>query len=887
MPTNLSHFFMVKPNHYEKIKNVLNRFEIFEEISEDEFLNHLTTDLPIQSLLKIKEFYDTSKAVYEIPFVGLMIYQDKVVYANQYFQKLSGYSLEELKKMTPDKLVAKEHREKIKEIIQKRLKGEYFSQIYDELKLKTKSGSYRYAIIFSNTILYKEGHAGFVFVVDITKQKRYEKLYKALRNINKAITTILTEEELYKTVCETLVKELDIKFVWIGKPDENKRHFEKVYQCGKDEGYLDVITISTGSKYPEGKGPTGSAYREGKIFINADTKNNPVMKPWKEEMLKRGFLSSAAIPLKKKGKVAAVLNIYATEPYYFEEENKTLLEELERDLSFALEKIETIKDSMLLKNAVEKSSEWVIITDKNGNIEYVNDYVCELTGYTREELMGQNPRIFKSGYQPKEFYEKLWKTILSGKEFEAVFVNRKKNGEIFYIDERIIPVKLPHGELKFVSLGRDITQEIHLQEENERLRFFDILTNVYNFNGFAVKIDDYLIHNPEILSALIIIDIANFSYINKTYSVEIGDELLRNIAKVLKNYFKKDDIIGRIGGDEFGIFIKDLKQREDLYLIIERLKNILNRETIFKINGKNIGIHYHGGIAVYPDDGKNFKQLLQNASIALKDAKEEGINVIKLFNKNIEEKIKSRVLAEDLIQKAIRENLFVFHYQPYFDAKTKKLAGFEALIRIKDKNGKIHYPNEFIDLLEKSIFLDEFTNWALQEVSQKIIKWEKPISINISAKTFKDPNFPEEVFKYIKELPASFILEITERLYMDEPEKSEKIIERLKKCKNIKIAIDDFGTGYSSLSYLKDINADILKVDISFVRAMVEDKKAKAVVQAIITLAKSFGMKTLAEGVETETQYNMLKEMDVDYVQGFYFAKPLPEEEVEKLINLT
>ncbi|EDP73564.1 PAS domain S-box protein, partial [Hydrogenivirga sp. 128-5-R1-1] len=300
MPTKLSHFLMIKPEHYDKIKKVIENIDKFKLVSNSEFLNSLSADLPLQSLLKIKEFYDTSKALYEIPFIGLLIYKDKIVYVNQYFQELLGYSFEELKSMSPDQIVAEEHKDRVKEIIEKRLVGKYFPQIYDELKVKTKSGSYRYTLVFSDTILYKEGHAGFVLAVDITKQKRYEKLYKALRNINKAIVTVLTEEQLYKTVCETLVKELDIKFAWIGKPDKEKKFFENVYKCGDDEGYLDIIKIATGGKYPEGKGPTGSAYRKGKTFINPDTRNNPLMKTWQKEMLKRNFLSSAAVPIKKK-----------------------------------------------------------------------------------------------------------------------------------------------------------------------------------------------------------------------------------------------------------------------------------------------------------------------------------------------------------------------------------------------------------------------------------------------------------------------------------------------------------------------------------------------------------------------------------------------------------
>jgi diguanylate cyclase (GGDEF)-like protein/PAS domain S-box-containing protein len=602
-------------------------------------------------------------------------------------------------------------------------------------------------------------------------------------------------------------------------------------------------------------------------------------------MIKRGFLSSAAIPIMKNGKVHAVLNIYASIPYFFEDVRKTILEELKHDLSFALEKIELYKESLILKNAVEKSTEWVLITDKNGNIEYVNDYVSKLTGYKKEELIGKNPRIFKSGYQPKEFYERMWKTILLGEEFEAIFVNKKKNGEVFYIEEKIIPVKMPDGEIKFVSIGRDITKETKLLKENERLRYYDVLTGLYNYNGFAMQVEDYIVNNPENLAALLLIDIANFSYINKTYGTEFGDELLKQIAKSLREHFKKEDIIARIGGDEFAVFAKDIKEKEDVFALVERVKNILDRDVLFKIKNIDINLTIHGGVAVYPDDGKTFKELLQNASVALKEAKKEGDNVVKIYNEEIEKSIKSFFSVGSLFNKAVRENLFIFHYQPYFDAKTKEIKGFEALVRIKDKDGKIYYPNEFIDFLENSHYLDYFREWALNEVSQKIKKWKKPISLNISARTFKNPDFPNEVFKYAKDLPAPLVLEITERLYMDELEKSKNIIDKLKECKNIKIAIDDFGTGYSSLSYLKDINADILKIDMSFVRAMVEDEKSKAIVKAIITLAKALNMKTLAEGVEIKEQYEMLKDMEVDYIQGFYLSKPLPEEEAEKLLK--
>lgn len=635
---------------------------------------------------------------------------------------------------------------------------------------------------------------------------------------------------------------------------------------------------------PTGNDQIALAYQTGNIVINPDSSKIESEKRLKEEMIKRAFFSSASIPIKKNNKIVAVLNIYASDPYYFEEENRTILEELQKDISFALEKIESIKYSQILEAAIKKSNDWVIITDRNGTIEYVNDFVTKLTGYSKEELLGKKTNIFRSGYHDKHYYRKLWQTILSGKEFEAIFINRKKNGELFYIEEKIIPVTLKNNEMKFISIGSDITKERKLKEENEKLRFYDILTDIYNFYGFSIQVDDYILKNPESLGALIVIDIVNFSYINKTYTIEVGNKILQKIAKILKENFKKEDILGRIGGDEFGIFIKNLQSKEEFFAIANRIKLIMEEKSFFTIDQKKIKLYLNCGVAFYPDDGSNFKELLQNASIALKEAKKEGLNTIKLYDKKMETKILSLAVAEDLIQKAIKGNLFIFHYQPYYTAKTKEIAGFEALVRIKDGK-KIHYPNEFIDLLENSIYLDDFRAWALQEVSQKIKQWNRPISVNISAKSFNNPELPKEIRRYTKDIPQPLTIEITERLYMEQPDKSKRVIEKLKRYKKIKISIDDFGTGYSSLSYLKDIRADILKIDISFVKAMTKDKGAKAIVEAIITLAKNLEMETVAEGVENEIEYEMLKNMGTDYIQGYYFAKPLPEDEVEHLLR--
>ncbi|MEJ5172974.1 MAG: EAL domain-containing protein [Hydrogenothermaceae bacterium] len=877
------HYLVISKNLYEKFKDRLDKVDNIKPISDEEIDRLYEFTVHLSETFKVKQFFDIAKFTIENPHTGLILYRDKIVYATKSATDILGFSFEEFLNMSLLDIIADEDlKDEIEDIVERRLKGELFDKIYPAVKVKTKDGNIKYVRVFSRTVLFESKYHGIILFQDITKEVLYQKLYKALRDINRSITTVLIEEDLFQNVCQSLIQNLDVKYAWIGVINDKTRTYSKIYSCGEGEGYLDKIEVFEGGKLPLLNSSTKS-YVEGKIITNLSTEGMPLSDS-RTYMLERGFLSSTAIPIMKKDKVYAVLNIYSTIPYFFEE--KTILEEIKHDMSFALNKIDTKRKSILLEKAFSKSSEWLLITDEYGNIEYVNDYIVSLTGYTWEELVGKNPRIFKSGYHQPEFYKKLWDTIKSGKEFEAIFVNRKKNGEMFYIEEKIIPVKFEGNVVKYVSIGRDLTLEKRLLEENEKLRYFDILTGLYNLSGFAAQVENYLSVNYDEISSLILLDIANFSYINKTYGVEIGDEVLRSIGESLRNHFKRDDIIGRVGGDEFAIFSKNLKSRESLFLLIERVKDILDRDNVFTISGENINLSINGAIVVFPDDGRTFKELIQNASITLKVAKEEGENVIKLFNKNIEEKIKSLFHVENLLVKAVKERLFIFHYQPYFDMNSGKIAGFEALVRIKDRDGNIYYPKDFIDQLERSYYLSDFTDWAIKEITSKINVWKKSIGINISARTFKDPKFVEKIRENAKNLDMPLIVEITERLYMEDPQHSHEVIKELKECKNVKIAIDDFGTGYSSLSYLKDIQADILKIDISFVRAMVDDEKSRIIVNTIINLAKELGMKTLAEGVETQIQYNMLKEMNVDYVQGFLLSKPLPEEFVEKIVNL-
>jgi diguanylate cyclase (GGDEF)-like protein/PAS domain S-box-containing protein len=872
-----NHYLMISNKIYSKYKNRLKGLRYFQKINHHTFLNRLKVKLNPENISNIRQFYDIAKLIYENKYIGIIIYKDKIFHINKLVEDITGYSLKELKNMEIYQIIddSENIKEKIKENISRRIKGEFFSCTYPVVKLNAKNKSIRYVKVIDRTILYNNEYCGLFIFQDISKEIRYQKLYKILRKINKIITTALTEEELYETVCESLTKKLDIKFVLITDVDKKNNKLKIKYSCRESKKHLGKI-IDTVERFSK------KAYTEKKIIVvplvEAENKLHTTF--WDENTTASNIKSCAIIPIFKKGKISSILNMYADSPYFFEEETKSLLEEIQRDLSFALDKIESIRDSIILKQSIENSTEWFLMTDSDGKILYINEFVSKLTEYDKKEILGKNPRIFKSGYQSKQFYKKMWETILSGNEFEGIIVNRKKSGELFYLDMKIVPVHLPGNIKRFVSIGRDITREKLLSEENEILRYYDILTGLYNYNGFVAQVEEYIKNNPDKPAILFLLDIADFSYINKTYGMTIGDKILKKVADLLKENIGDKCILGKIGGDEFAIFCTEIKNKSDIFELTENIRNLFQSKSL-KAGNILIKVQFHGGASVYPDDGKNFHTLHENASVALKEAKKERKNYIKIFNIELDKKAKKYIKIEEIIEKASEDSLFTFYYQPYFDITGQEIAGLEALVRI-NYDGKLYHPAEFIGILENSSYLDKFEKWAIEEAVSKIKKWKKPVHINLSDRSFRNPDFIKIMEKYTKELEQPLILEIIERIYIKDIQKSKEIIQRLRKCKNIKIAIDDFGTGHSTLAYLKEFDVDILKIDMSFIKEIHSNTKTKALVEGIVHLSKSLGLVTIAEGVETLEQLNALKDIKVNYIQGYLLSKPLPEEEINK-----
>ncbi|PMP72907.1 MAG: hypothetical protein C0187_00705 [Calditerrivibrio nitroreducens] len=546
-------------------------------------------------------------------------------------------------------------------------------------------------------------------------------------------------------------------------------------------------------------------------------------------------------------------------------------------------------DKRLLKEylflAIEYTSDWVILTDIDGVIMYANNAVEVISGYKKEEILGQKPSIFKSGLHTRADYEKLWNTILSGQVYKKALINKKKDGTFFQILHTILPIKQDGKVVKFLSIAKDISREMELLDEIKKFKYQDTSTSLLNRAGFIYEINrsikDY--KNIEIGMAIIVIDIVNFSHFNEVYGISVCNDLLKLFGKRLADRFGGDSIVARIGGDVFAIF--------NIFLNINELKNMITEiihvcKSPFSIENVNeIVFDIKIGVKVLQQSDISVEDSLHKAELALNLAKKNPNSIFRFYNDNINKEVTDFVNTYYLVKEAIDNRWFVFYFQPIYDTNSLKIVSLEVLVRIKHPTMGLIYPDKYINFLENSSFLADFERILFEKALNYMGRISDEtggnlnISINISVNSFRNGSIIDLCEKVSEELRRFISIEITERVFAERVDKIISILNKLKELGFV-LEIDDFGTGYSSLSYIDKMQVDFLKIDMSFVWRMIECKKTYAIVKSIIELAKGVGMKTIAEGVETKEQYDMLKSLGSDFVQGYYFSKPLPFDDI-------
>ncbi len=735
------------------------------------------------------------------------------------------------------------------------------------------------------------------------RQNRIEILYRFLRGINKTILECYStdqnlEDTFFTSICNVAV-DIFAEFAWVGLFDKSKNMITpSYYATSKQEhrDYLNYLYIPINDELL-GKGPAATSFKQNKVVIIEDTETNELFKPWKDEAIKHGFESSAALPIRKHGQIIGVFGIYCKYKNFFQEEEINLFEELSSDIELFLDNIE---DDMLLQsmeNALSKFIDVFILTDKDGYITHIGDKSLKFFGYKKEDIIGKNINIFhvEEATTYKNYYEEFYKKIDNNEEYEGVVPCKSKDGYAL-----VNMVAIPLKNSGYLYIGNDISKQKALEEHINFLINQDLITNLFSYNFLMTELDLHVSRANEIAQtglakytgALVLIDIYRFTYINDIYGKKIGDKVLKEIAIRLKQTFRPTDTISRISGDTFGIILIDLDKKEDVIYLLDKVKKTF--ETPIYVDGHYMNVSFQIGISIFPDDGPTAEEVYKKADIALAKAKQGPEWLYVFYTDELNIRASEFLLYKRHLENAFENNEFVLYYQPYFDIKSLKIVGFEALSRWISKDLGLVPPIRFIPILEETGLISKLENWLVDRVCQDIKKLSEifghipPMSINISALSFKTEDVYTKVMDIIrryKDFTGDCIaVEITESVFLENVSKAIDTLIKFKQS-GFKTSLDDFGTGYSSFSYIKDLPIDNLKIDISFVRDILKNIKTKSIVKTIIELAHNLGMKTIAEGVETKEQLEALKDLGCDYVQGYLLAKPMPLEELISFIK--
>lgn len=543
----------------------------------------------------------------------------------------------------------------------------------------------------------------------------------------------------------------------------------------------------------------------------------------------------------------------------------------------------------LAASVFENAHEGIMITDPQGIILEVNHTFTELTGYGREEVLGQNPSLLKSGHQGPEFYADMWQSIQEEGYWRGEVWNRKKHGEVYAELLTISAVRDPAGTIShYVGIFSDITLMKENQARLERMAHFDALTQLPNRILLADRLHQAraVADRSGRLLAVCYADLDQFKPVNDEFGHAVGDQLLIDVAQRLKSCIRAGDTVARFGGDEFAILLTDLVDVAECDRAVSRI--ITHLAAPFRIAGRDITVSASIGVTLYPLDHDDPDTLLRHADQAMYTAKQAGRNRHYLFDPERDRRARNRRAALAEIEAALRQRQFCLYYQPIVDMRQGQVIGLEALIRWQHPERGLLLPASFLPILEDTDFAITLGDWVVAEALTQAATWydqglRTMVSINISGAHLLAPHFVEHLQRSLgrhPDLPPSLVeLEILETTALEDINRVSAIIESCQQL-GVKVALDDFGTGYASLTYFRRLPANILKIDQSFIRDMLEDAEDLAIVEGVIGLTQAFHRQAIAEGVETLDHGLLLMRLGCDVAQGFGLARPMPASEV-------
>ncbi len=562
-----------------------------------------------------------------------------------------------------------------------------------------------------------------------------------------------------------------------------------------------------------------------------------------------------------------------------------------RDITERIRMTESLRQ---LSAAVEQTPVPVLITDVEGTIQYVNPAFSLASHYSAEEVIGKKPSILKDDAMSAADYDELWSTLKAGHSWRGIFHNLTKDGDRHWEEAVITPIRDEKGNItRFVGIQQDITDRKKEEERAEFLAHHDALTGLPNRILGKDRMERAIAHadRHDCEAALLFLDLDGFKQINDTLGHAIGDELLNRVAARLQLRMRRSDTIVRHGGDEFLIILSEIEDPEAINTVA--LATLDQLTTPFVISGHELSITASLGVAVYPADGQNWNDLFEKADVAMYSAKQAGRNTYRFFTEEMNAEADMSIRVRSKLQNALERGEFALHYQPQVDLKTGRVTGVEALLRWTNPELGQVAPSRFIPLAEDGGQIVPISSWVLKEACRQAKAWQDAglprmvMAVNLSMVQFRRGDLADSVREALESSgldPGCLELELTESILIKDTAAVLNTVRQLKDI-GVRLAIDDFGTGYSSLSYLKRLHADRVKIGHSFVHGMAAETDRDAVVHALVHVARSLGLPIVAEGVEDEAALAALQRHGCDEVQGFFYSRPMPPEEMAAFVN--
>lgn len=548
----------------------------------------------------------------------------------------------------------------------------------------------------------------------------------------------------------------------------------------------------------------------------------------------------------------------------------------------------------LLGSAFHHSGEAIMITDHNNRILTVNAAFTMLTGYSQDEVAGQDPRILSAGRTSREDYKRMWAAIKEKSFWQGEIWDRRKDGGVYPKWLSVSVIRDEQGDIRYhIAHFTDVSTERATEAKIHYMAHHDMLTGLNN--RFSLK--DRLEHALAVARresarvALLFIDLDRFKVINDTLGHHVGDELLIHVSRRLRQCVRESDLVARLGGDEFVVMLSGIEHSSSVAMVAEKL--VMRVAEPYPVGAHTLYTTPSIGIAIYPMDGEDGETLMRNADAAMYHAKSAGRNNFQFFDAKMNEAAVERLGIEHALRLALGRDEFRLHFQPIIDLRTGKVSCVEALIRWQHPERGLLAPGMFIGVAEETGLIQPIGDWVIWAACRQLAAFREAgltglkMAINISAIQMRNSDLSvlaRGVIEAYSLPPGDLVFEITESVAMEHPDETVRVLDLLRDM-GVSLALDDFGTGYSSLSYLRMFALDKLKLDRSFVEEIGQDVDGQVICDATIGLAHNLGLTLVAEGVETEAQLDYLRARGCDLVQGYLFSKPLPAEQVMEFIR--